>query len=598
MLQSFKKFIYTYKKTLSLAYSVSPKLLILIILSNSIWGLTNLPVLYINKSLIDIVINSLGKSSYQESLKLLIMLAGLRALIELVRSLLSGFNWSLSTSLIEKIQAKLDLIQSTKLNSLDIETVESSSFQDRYKKIEREGNNRVWGMINPLSDFPNAIFTIISGIIPIISFKPWIVLAVILVSIPDIFISTKIVKKDYEEGEILNPKWRLWGWIKWYLTDVKNYYENRILGGTSYLTDKLSRVQNEIIDFRFARRMKRAKMRLFGSIPGFILSTVLNVYFFAEAIIGKITLGSAQLLYGASSTLSNGIGMVISDGLNIYENYLFVSELTWFLDLEIGDKSEQKVHLDTDDSGIEFKNVWFKYPNNKKSTLKGVSFTIKNNENIALVGENGAGKTTLIKLLCGFYKPTKGEILFNGINISEYDQKEYWSKLSVLFQDFSQYPFSAKESIGLGNPSNINNTNKIETAAKLTGVHDFILKLAKGYDTPLTKEFDKGVDPSKGQWQRIALARILFRDSKIVILDEPTSNVDPKAEEEIFDKIMNLSKNKMLILISHRFSTVRKAQKILNLDGGVIIEQGTHEELMTKKGEYAKLFKLQAKGYQ
>lgn len=597
-MQSLKKFIYTYKKTLGLAYKVSPSLLILIVVSNSIWGLTNLPVLYINKALIDIVINSLGKNSYEDSLNLLLILAGIRALIELVRSILSGFNWSLSTSLIERIQAKLDLIQSEKLNSLDIETVESSSFQDRYKKIEREGNNRVWGMINPLSDFPNAIFTIISGIIPIISFEPWIAALIIIVSIPDIFVSTKIVKKDYEEGEILNPKWRLWGWIKWYLTDVKNYYENRILSGTGYLTGKLEKVQNEILDFRFERRMKRSKMRLVGSLPGFVLSTILNVYFFAQAIIGKITLGSSQLLYGASSTLSNGLGMIISDGLNIYENYLFVSELTWFLDLDTKNQAEYKAVSEIEKTGIEFRNVWFKYPNNKRSTLKGVNFKIRPHENIALVGENGAGKTTLIKLLCGFYKPTKGEILLNGININEYDQKDYWGKLSVLFQDFSQYPFSARESIGLGNPSKINDSSKIESAAKLTGVHEFILRLEKGYDTPLTKEFDKGVDPSKGQWQRIALARILFRDSGIVILDEPTSNVDPKAEEEIFDKIMNLTNNKMLILISHRFSTVRKAQKIINLDGGVIIEQGTHKELMSKKGEYSKLFKLQAKGYQ
>ncbi len=594
----FKKFIYTYKKTLSLAYKVSPKLLILIILSNSVWGLTNLPVLYINKTLIDIVVNNIGSNNYQEPLKLLVSLAFFRALIELVRSVFSGFNWSLSTSLIERIQAKLDLISSEKLNSLDIATIESSNFQDRYKKIEREANNRVWGMINPLSDFPNALFTIISGIIPIFAFEPWIAGVVILVSIPDIFISTRIVKKDYEEGEILNPKWRLWSWIKWYLTDVKNYYENRILGGTGYLASKLSNVQNEILDFRYKRRMNRSKMRLFGSIPGFLLSTVLNIYFFAQAIVGKITLGSAQLLYGASSTLTNGFGMLINDGLSIYENYLFVSELTWFLDLEV-EKAETLQNLDKEKkTGIEFKDVWFKYPNNKKSTLKGVSFTIKPNENIALVGENGAGKTTLIKLLCGFYKPTKGEILYNGTNISKCNLKEYWKELAVLFQDFSQYPFSAKESIGLGDPTKIVDFKRIKNSAKLTGIDDFIEGLPKGYETPLAKDFDNGIEPSKGQWQRIALARILFRDSKIVILDEPTSNVDPKTEEEIFDKIIELSKNKTLILISHRYSTVRKADKIINLDGGKIIEEGTHQELINKKGEYAKLFKLQAKGYQ
>jgi ABC-type multidrug transport system fused ATPase/permease subunit len=597
-MNQLKKFFYTYKKTFALAYRVSPKLLILIVVSNSIWGLTNLPVLYINKTLIDLVVNNIGNSNVIEPLKLIVLLALGRALLELVRSVFSGFNWSLSQSLIERIQAKLDLISSEKINNLDMQTVESSDFQDRYKKIEREANNRVWGMINPLSDFPNAIFTIISGLIPIFQFQPWIAFVVVIISIPDIFISTRIVKKDYEEGEILNPKWRVWGWIKWHLTDVKNLYENRILGGTNYLINKLSTLQNEILDFRYKRRINRSKLRLIGSLPEFILSTILNIYYFVLAILGKITLGSAQLLYNASSTLTNGFGMLINDGLSIYENYLFVSELTWLLDLETKENVNGTMPKERLTKGIEFKNVWFRYPNNKKSTLKGVSFTVEPNQNIALVGENGAGKTTLIKLLCGFYKPAKGEILFNGVNINEYNLHEYWKNLAVLFQDFSQYPFTAKESIGIGNSQKISDIKNIKNAAKLTDIDDFINNLSKGYDTPLTKEFESGVDPSKGQWQRIALARTIFRDANVLILDEPTSNVDPKAEEEIFDKIIDLSKNKVLFLISHRFSTVRKADKIVNLDNGVVTEQGSHDELLKKNGEYAKLFKLQAKGYQ
>ena len=597
-MNQLKKFFYTYKKTFALAYRVSPKLLILIVVSNSIWGLTNLPVLYINKTLIDLVVNNIGNSNVIEPLKLIVLLALGRALLELVRSVFSGFNWSLSQSLIERIQAKLDLISSEKINNLDMQTVESSDFQDRYKKIEREANNRVWGMINPLSDFPNAIFTIISGLIPIFQFQPWIAFVGVIISIPDIFISTRIVKKDYEEGEILNPKWRVWGWIKWHLTDVKNLYENRILGGTNYLINKLSTLQNEILDFRYKRRINRSKLRLIGSLPEFILSTILNIYYFVLAILGKITLGSAQLLYNASSTLTNGFGMLINDGLSIYENYLFVSELTWLLDLETKENVNGTMPKERLTKGIEFKNVWFRYTNNKKSTLKGVSFTVEPNQNVALVGENGAGKTTLIKLLCGFYKPTKGEILFNGVNINEYNLHEYWKNLAVLFQDFSQYPFTAKESIGIGNSQKISDIKNIKNAAKLTDIDDFINNLSKGYDTPLTKEFESGVDPSKGQWQRIALARTIFRDANVLILDEPTSNVDPKAEEEIFDKIIDLSKNKVLFLISHRFSTVRKADKIVNLDNGVVTEQGSHDELLKKNGEYAKLFKLQAKGYQ
>jgi ATP-binding cassette subfamily B protein len=597
-MQAIKRFFFTYKKILAIAYRVSPRLLTIVIVSNAIWGLTNLPVLYINKTLIDVVINNLGNPDLTEALRVIAILAFSRGLLEFIRSGLSRLNWTLSITLTDKMQTYLEVITSDKLSGLDIPRVESPEFQDKYKKIQRKGNNSVWGMIEPLSNIPNAIFTIISGIIPIFSFNPIIALIVIAVSIPDIFINARVVKRDYEEDEILNPKYRIMNWVYWHLVDTKNYYENRVLGGTKYLIDKMSVVAGEINDHRYKRRINRARLRFLGDIPGFFLSVGLNVYFFALALLGRITLGTAQLLYSATSTLDNGFATLVNSGLSIYENYLFVNDLTWFLELETQLKHGRKIPAKVIEKGIEFKNVWFKYPGSKKWILKNISFSIKPSENIALVGENGAGKTTLIKLLCGFYRPTKGEILVNGINIDDYDLAKYWAMLGVLFQDFSHYPFSAQESVGIGNPQKIGDLEGIKSAARLTGINDYIEGLTLGYKTPLAKDFEKGVDPSRGQWQRIALARVLFRGSKVIILDEPTSNVDPKAEEEIFEKIINLSKEKILVLISHRFSTVRKADKILNIDRGTIIEQGTHKELMSKNGEYADLFELQAKGYQ
>lgn len=597
-MQPLKKFFSTYKRILAIAYKVSPSLLTIVILSNAVWGLTNLPVLYINKSLIDVVIDNIGKPDLTNALRIVITLAVSRALLEFLRSALSSFNWSLSASLTDKISTYIESITAEKLSGLDIPRVESSEFQDRYKKVERTHYGSVWGMINPLSNMPNSIFTIISGIIPIFAFEPWLALVVIAVSIPDILISARVVKRDYLEGEVLDPKYRVANWVYWHLSDTKNYYENRILGGSKYLLNKFLGVSAEINDFKYKRRMDRARLRFLGDIPGFFLSIAVNLYFFALALIGKITLGTAQLLYGATGTLTNGFSTLVNDGLGVYENYLLVNDLTWFLELkaELG----QGTRLPPKElvKGVEFKNVWFKYPSSKKWILKGIDFSIGSKENLALVGENGAGKTTLIKLLCGFYRPTKGEILVNGVDIRKYNPIKYWMMLGVLFQDFSQYPFSAQESIGIGNPSNIDDVKRIKASAKLTGIDSYIEGLALGYKTPLVKEFENGIEPSRGQWQRIALARILFRDSKIVILDEPTSNVDTKAEEEIFDKIIDLAKDKILILISHRFNTVRKADKILVIDQGKIIEQGNHEELMARKGEYAELFNLQAKGYQ
>jgi len=248
-------------------------------------------------------------------------------------------------------------------------------------------------------------------------------------------------------------------------------------------------------------------------------------------------------------------------------------------------------------TGVEFKDVWFKYPTSTSWILKGVTFKVDTTDNIAIVGKNGAGKTTIIKLLCGFYHPQKGEIKVNNTNISQYSPFSYRQRISALFQDFAQYPFSAKENIGYGDIGRMNNKEEIKKAAKLVGIDDFIEALPKKYDNALDNEFEGGIEPSKGQWQRLALARALFRQAEIFILDEPTSNVDPQAEEEIFEKIITLAKDKIVFLVSHRFSTVRKADRILVLEKGKIQEQGSHQELIVKDGTYAKLFNLQAKAY-
>lgn len=597
-LSPIKRFVFTYKRVLSIAYKVSPWLLIFVTVTNAFWGLTNLPILYINKILIDIVINNLGKPDLGNAIKTIVLLISLRALIEFIRSTLSNANRALSNSLTQEIHAYLENAYGQKLNSLDIPIVESPGFQDKYKKIEREGNDRLWGMIGPLSDMPNAFFTILSGIIPLLSFNPWLSIAVVLVTFPDIFLNSKLAKEDYKAIGILSPKWRLWGWTSYHLTNIRHFYENRILGNTKYLSNKLRKVQREILDFEYKRRMRRTYYRTFGSIPGYIMSLSLNSYFFVISLYGRISLGTAQLLYSATNTLSNGFSTLVNDAVSIYENYLFVSDLDWFLNLKSeyaeGKKNPQKLL----NKGIEFQDVWFKYPNNDLWVLKGINFSIGPKENLALVGENGAGKTTIIKLLSGFYRPTKGRIFVDGVDIFDYKKDKYLELLGVLFQDFSEYPFSAKESIGIGDSSRILRLDEIKKAAKLTGVDDFIESLSLKYDTPLAKEFEKGVEPSKGQWQRIAIARILFRGSRILVLDEPTSNVDPQAEEEIFEKIIKLAREKILVLISHRFSTVRRADKIIVLDKGKIEESGSHEDLMKKKGLYAELFQIQARSYQ
>ena len=348
--------------------------------------------------------------------------------------------------------------------------------------------------------------------------------------------------------------------------------EPRLLGNANFILKRLEGIRQEIETLRQKLRFFEVKAGTLAGLPADLFDIGINIWFFAQAILGKLSLGTAQMLFNAVNSFKNYLGSLLNSITDIYENYLYMVDLVWLLNL----KSQS--------------------PIGRRLPVK--KFTVGPKENLAIVGENGAGKTTLIKLLGRFYQPTKGEITVDGVNIFDYKERQYWDKISAVFQNFETYPFSARESIGFGDVKRIDNTTQIMAAAKLTGIHDYLFSLSKKYDNPLTKDFDGGVNPSGGQWQRIALARALFRkQAEIIILDEPTSSLDPKGEEEIFEKVIDLARDKNLILISHRFSTVRRVKNIIVLDAGKIIEQGSHENLMSQNGHYAKLYNLQAKWY-
>ena len=597
MPSSFKRFFVTYARILKLAYQIHPGLLILMTVSNAAWGLTNLPVLYINKALIDLVISSVGHPNTQVILKSVATLIIIRTLIEAFRSFLTRVNSNASYSFGSLMNDRISLLLGEKLNSLDVPIVESADFQDKYAKIESQANQRVWGMLSTLSEFPNAITTIISGVIPILQFNPLISLAVLIISFPDAIVSAKLAKLEYEERDKRRRLYRVLGRLNWLVTSVQQLYENKVLGNIRYVSQKMSSFQNDIFRNDSGMRTRRVKWRTLVEIPSWFLAAGLNFYFFLLAIIGKISLGTAQMLYQSSQTFSSGIGTLMNNVATVYEHYLFVSDYNWFMDL----KSELQtgtLSFPVPFSGrIEFDHVWFKYDTSPDWILKDINFSINSRDNIALVGENGAGKTTLLKLLLGFYRPQQGEVRVGGKNVLDYVLNDYWTNLAVLNQDFHIYPFSGRESIAYYDLSRVNDLEAIRATAKKAKIDDFISSLPHGYDTPLAKDLD-GVDPSGGQRQRIAIARALFKKSQIMILDEPTSNIDPKAEEEIFASIINETRDKILILVSHRFSTVRRADKILVLENGELVEQGTHPELVKQKGLYAKLFSLQAKSYQ
>jgi ATP-binding cassette subfamily B protein len=282
----------------------------------------------------------------------------------------------------------------------------------------------------------------------------------------------------------------------------------------------------------------------------------------------------------------------------MYEDNLYLSNLTEYLDHEVPEQNGEGTEGPSPKDGIRIENVSFSYPGNDTPALKNVSMHIKPGESLAIVGENGSGKTTLIKLLTRLYTPTEGSIYLEGLELGDWDIETLRQKIGVIFQDFARYQLIVGENIGIGDVDNIQDRDQVEGAAKQGMADIFVKDLPKGYDTQLGTWFKDGKELSGGQWQKIALSRAFMRNqADVLILDEPTAAIDAKAEAEIFAHFKDITANKISIIISHRFSTVRMADHIIVLEKSVITEEGSHEELLQANGQYATLFNLQAQGY-
>ena len=342
------------------------------------------------------------------------------------------------------------------------------------------------------------------------------------------------------------------------------------------------------------------KMLLLTSIPAQLSFVGFIIYLIYSTINGDIQIGTLTFIIATLITFTNAFENIIGTFARQYEDGLFVNDYFKLLDLpDLIEKPTNAIAHDyTKSPHIEFRNVSFTYPGNNVLALENINLTIEPGEKVAIVGINGAGKSTLIKLLCRFYDPTDGDVLINGVSLRELDIESWYRNLSVLFQDYSNYKMLVKELIHLGDTTADLDIERVENASKKSEAHDFVMEWETGYDQMLGNQFTDGVEPSIGQWQKLALSRSFYRNSHVIILDEPTSAIDAEAEAKIFETLETQTQDRSVIFISHRFSTVRKADRIVVLEKNKIHEMGTHEELMKLNGTYARLFQLQAKEYQ
>ncbi len=485
-----------------------------------------------------------------------------------------------------------------KLSQLDIAHLENPDTQNLITKARDTMLWRLPDMLRHFSYFFSNVVSTVATVIILLPFGLWIPIAVLLSTIPLLFLRARY-------GSI---QWSIWGsgapesrklWYFTYLLSTPTAIrEMKIFKSADELLKKLDATQEYI--FKLNKKPLDNYVRILTFPP--IVETLV-LFFIAysqlsQVLGGILTIGSFTLLINMIDNLNGQAASAVLNFGEMYTHGLFVDHYFDVLQLRRLIKEREAPHIfeKVVPPKIEFKNVSFCYPNGHK-VLTNVSFVINPKENVAFVGENGAGKSTIIKLLCRFYDVTAGEILINGVNIKSLQLSQWYEFLGTLFQDFVQYHFTVKENISLGNP-NKKNEAAIKEAATKSGAYEFIKDLPKGFDTLLGREFERGEELSIGQWQKLAIARAFYEEAPVLILDEPTSAIDAEAEYEIFTNLEKAYKDKTLILVSHRFSTVRNAHKIFVVEQGKISEQGTHEELLKLKGRYAQMFNIQAKGYQ
>lgn len=494
----------------------------------------------------------------------------------------------------------IDLQISKKLSELDPATFEKPEFQDLIAQLEGIKGTlqmhlvRFTGLIDAVFKFITAVI-VVSVIFP--SFAPLIIIATIPSYLAFERFRTKTWPYYVEKRSIVT---RVTQYIKNLLSSDSTSKEAIIFQTGPVLLNKIKKEQQQYYK-NFAKandpwilNIILARILQFGV---FAYTQYLNLF---RVLQGALSIGQFTLIFQQTFTLALSAESILSFYSSIAARNKYLDKYFEFLNTKkIINSPLHSVALPNNQTPpiIEFKNVAFRYPTTERYILKDFNLTIQSGEKIALVGENGAGKTTLIKLLLRFYDVTEGEILISGVNIKDVDLGEWHKLIGALFQDFIKYQFTFKENVYFGDLTRNQEEKFLKDAIEKSGADKYVDTLPDKYNQVVGKMFEGGIDLSGGQWQKLALARTFFRNAPILVLDEPTSAIDAKAEYEIFEKVQKLQKDKTVIIISHRFSTVRNADRILVLNEGKIIEEGSHEKLMKKDGVYAELFNLQAKGY-
>lgn len=580
-----------------LVWQTSPWMTTWNILLRAAQSATPLGLLYISKLIIDEVVRLTQVSGQVSYTYLWELVAAEFALVVISGAL--GRAISLVDGLLgEQVANHTSVRIMQHAATLDLDQFEDSAFYDKLERARQQTAGRTQLLSQVLTQVQDVV-TMIFLAAGLLTFSPWLILLLLVAVLPSFFSETYFNDRFYALAWGETSARRELDYIRFLGASDESVKEVKIFNLSQYLVERFKSLAD-----KFYRDKKALSVRY--NIWAVVFSLVGSAgYYAAYAIIilqtvkGQLTIGDLAFLGGSFRQLRGLLESVLMRFTSVTQGAIYLRDLFEFFEISprITQPAKARPFPNPIREGFVFENVGFKYLNATRWANRHLNFTLHPGEKLALVGENGAGKTTLVKLLARLYDPSEGRILLDGHDLREYDLNELRMQVGVIFQDFQRYQMTFSQNIAVGNIAEIDNVARIELAAEKSMADLLYGRLPNGFDQMLGRRFSNGVELSGGEWQKIALARAYMKNAQLLILDEPTAALDARAEYEVFQRFADLTRGKTAVLISHRFSTVRMADRILVLEGGELLEIGTHEELIAKKGRYEELFSLQAAGY-
>jgi ATP-binding cassette, subfamily B, bacterial len=579
-----------------MVWATSPPLAVASVLLRLIDSLLPVTILWVAKLITDAAVAIVtGKPADGESIWTLV---AIEAALVIASDVINRATVLCDSLLGDRFTNHMSVRMMEHANTLDLVSFEDPVFYDKLERARRQTTGRL-GMVASLASMCQQMVTLGTLSAGIVWFSPWLLPLLALALLPVFLGETRFAMLSYSLLYQWTPERRQLDYLRMLGASNTSAKEVRIFGLGGFLVDRA----RDLFD-RFYTENRSLAIRRAGT------GTLLNllptaayygayVWILARTLRGELTIGDLTFLARSFSQSRTYMTGILGRFTDVADQAQFLNDLFDFFRTEpaIASKPDALPAPRPICDGYEFRDVSFAYPGSSKLVLDRVSFRFAAGERIALIGENGAGKTTLTKLLARLYDPTGGSILLDGVDLREYDVADLRREIGVIFQDYMRYDMSARDNIGVGRIEALDAAERIDAAAAMARADSVVAQLPFGYEQMLGRRFDGGLDLSAGQWQKIALARAYMRDAQVLVLDEPTASLDARAEYEVFQQFTSLTRGRMAVLISHRFSTVRMADRILVLEHGRILEEGTHSELVRAGGRYAELFELQAAGY-